>query len=171
MLDVLRRPEAQERLRPAPVVGLREAREQQDVRPALAARTSPRLYVACFCSVTCCTPASSGSGTCVAPVRGHAEVPAGKDAERLRHYLRRDGHPVVDLQDHDGPPAAYIKIGSVKRAKGLKFGRVSLPRTATSLCVDGTAEVERVERERRELFVAMTRARDGLWTSRLTSDV
>ena len=94
----------------------------------------------------------------------------GKDAERLRVYLRRDGHPVMDLQDYDGSPAPCIKVGTVKRAKGLEFGRVYLPRIDTYCCGDGEAEVERVERERRELFVAMTRARDGLWTSRLTSD-
>ena len=87
-----------------------------------------------------------------------------------RAYLRRDGHPVMDLQDYDGSPHACIKVGTVKRAKGLEFGRVYLPRVDAYACVDGQAEPERVQRERRELFVAMTRARDGLWTSRLATE-
>jgi ATP-dependent exoDNAse (exonuclease V) beta subunit len=90
-----------------------------------------------------------------------------READRVRGHLRRDGHPVMDLQDYDGTPMLSIKVGTVKRAKGLEFGRVYLPRIDTYACADGQAERERVERERRELFVAMTRARDGLWTSRL----
>ena len=93
-----------------------------------------------------------------------------READRLRGYLRRGGHPVMDLADYDGTPMLCIKVGTVKRAKGLEFGRVYLPRIDTYACADGQAEPERVERERRELFVAMTRARDGLWTSRLTSE-
>ena len=91
----------------------------------------------------------------------------GRDADRVRANLRRDGHPVMDLAVYDGTPVPCIKVGTVKRSKGLEFGRVYLPRIDSYACTDGTAEPERVERERRELFVAMTRARDGLWTSRL----
>ncbi len=44
-----------------------------------------------------------------------------------------------------------------------------LPRIDSYLCADEDAELERVQRERRELFVAMTRARDGVWMSQLSS--
>ncbi len=57
------------------------------------------------------------------------------------------------------------QVGTVKRAKGLEFARVFLPRVDEYLLNPASAEQERVQRERRELFVAMTRARDGLWMS------
>ncbi len=50
------------------------------------------------------------------------------EADRVRGYLRRDGHIVMDLQDYDGTPMPCIKVGTVNRAKGLEFGRVYLPR-------------------------------------------
>lgn len=91
----------------------------------------------------------------------------GWEADRLRSYLRASGHPVMDLLDYTGNAVAAIKVGTVKRAKGLEFGRVYLPGIDGYLCADEDAEIERVERERRELFVAMTRARDGVWRSQL----
>lgn len=71
--------------------------------------------------------------------------------------------------DYDGTPRDAVKVGTAKRAKGLEFDRVYLPRIDSYLTEDGDAEPERVERERRELFVAMTRARNGLWRCRVTS--
>lgn len=89
------------------------------------------------------------------------------DAARLRTLLLEAGIPVADLVLYDGHCADAILVGTVKRAKGLEFDRVYLPRVDAYLTADRDAEPERVQRERRELFVAMTRARHGLWTSRI----
>lgn len=89
-------------------------------------------------------------------------------ASEYLSLLRRHGRPCVELEDYDGQSTDRIKVGTFKRAKGLEFKHVFLPQL-----VDGpvtrwqdetdSAHRERVERERRELFVGMTRARDGLW--------
>ncbi len=88
------------------------------------------------------------------------------------------GIPTVDLEKYDGKTVDAVKIGTVKRAKGLEFKHVVVPRlTAAQLHSNvsdrrtpagQTAQPndilrERAERDRRELYVAMTRARDGLW--------
>lgn len=91
------------------------------------------------------------------------------EAARLRAFLSRQGHRVMDLAEYDGQPDSRLKVGTVKRAKGLEFARVYLPRIDAYLCREQDAEPERVERERRELYVAMTRARDGLWMSQLAT--
>lgn len=94
-------------------------------------------------------------------------VRTGHEAVRLRALLREAGVPVLDLADWDGSEVDAVKVGTTKRAKGLEFARVYLPRVDAYLTSDGAAERERVQRERRELFVAMTRARDGLWRCRV----
>ncbi len=90
-----------------------------------------------------------------------------KEAERLQHVLFRNGVPVMDLEQYDGTPVDAVKVGTVKRAKGLEFSRVFIPRMDSYLLDEGLAEPERLQRERRELFVGMTRARDELWLGRL----
>jgi superfamily I DNA/RNA helicase len=61
-----------------------------------------------------------------------------------------------------------VKVGTIKRAKGLEFAEVLVVRTPPYL-VQGDqdtlddAATERAALQRRELFVGMTRARDGLW--------
>ena len=89
------------------------------------------------------------------------------EVTRLRRLIEGKGIACIDLEEYDGTPVAALKIGTAKRAKGLEFARVYVPQAETYLVTDGQAEPERVERERRELFVAMTRARDGLWVCRL----
>lgn len=86
-----------------------------------------------------------------------------REAQDVRGLLRRHGIPVLDLEDYDATAVEAVKVGTAKRAKGLEFDRVYLPRVDAYLLQDGQAEPERVQRERRELFVAMTRARNGLW--------
>jgi len=82
--------------------------------------------------------------------------------------LRRAGLPVVLLTDYDGAAADAVKVGTVKRAKGLEFKHVLIA-DASDLDAPGAAppedaaERERWELRRRELYVGMTRARDGLW--------
>jgi hypothetical protein len=76
--------------------------------------------------------------------------------------------PSVDLLKYDGKPIDAVKVGTIKRAKGLEFKQVLVVRTPPQLLesvpygIDSAAS-ERRELDRRELYVAMTRARDGLW--------
>ncbi|GGC02353.1 nuclease-related domain-containing DEAD/DEAH box helicase [Cellulomonas carbonis] len=89
-------------------------------------------------------------------------------AQRAAEALRADGAPVVMLEDYDGSQTDAVKIGTIKRAKGLEFKQVLLPDVRATQIGDATppaddTERERWERLRRELYVAMTRARDGLW--------
>lgn len=71
----------------------------------------------------------------------------------------------IDLEKYDGRTVAAVKVGTIKRAKGLEFKHVLVARTPARLvgpsAVNGAGE--RAELEQRELYVAMTRARDGLW--------
>jgi hypothetical protein len=88
-----------------------------------------------------------------------------KDCKAL---LARHRVPTVDLESYDGNSTDCVKVGTFKRAKGLEFKYVFLPYLTdgpSTRWVEETesAHRERVERERRELFVGMTRARDGLW--------
>ncbi|MES2094205.1 MAG: UvrD-helicase domain-containing protein [Actinomycetota bacterium] len=85
----------------------------------------------------------------------------------------------IELLAYDGTPVDAIKVGTIKRAKGLEFKQVLVVRTPprlfepapvadeSSASPDASASVsadaERRELDRRELYVAMTRARDGLW--------
>ena len=78
------------------------------------------------------------------------------------------GFPVVDLDDYDGRTVDALKVGTVKRAKGLEFKQVPVAMVDQSLLDAPAADATDVARERlaldrRELYVAMTRARDGLW--------
>ncbi len=67
--------------------------------------------------------------------------------------------PTINLLEYAGLPAALVKIGTTKRAKGLEFKMVMLPwATHTHSCDDETAA-----RAIRERYVAATRARDVLW--------
>ena len=82
--------------------------------------------------------------------------------------LRAAGEDVMLLTEFDGSQVDPIKVGTIKRAKGLEFSQVLLPDVPASL-MDATgpptaaADRERWELQRRELYSAMTRARDGLW--------
>lgn len=93
---------------------------------------------------------------------------SNRAAERAARALRAASAPVVMLTDYDGAPVAAIKVGTIKRAKGLEFKQVLLPDVRADL-LDATAPPddpsarERWELQRRELYVGMTRARDGLW--------
>lgn len=109
--------------------------------------------------------------------RDHLRVPLGDMAvlclslaelERWQRVLTQAGIPTVDLQKYDGVTDDRLKIGTFKRAKGLEFKYVLMPglRDGPVWRYDGESDDayrERAERLRRELFVGMTRARDGLW--------
>lgn len=86
---------------------------------------------------------------------------------RAAASLRSAGLPVVELEDYDGRPVEAVKVGTVKRAKGLEFKQVLVAHVAPEWLKpaptdDGQAR-EAWALRRRELYVAMTRARDGLW--------
>ena len=96
--------------------------------------------------------------------------------EHYSHLLRSHGVSICLLEDYDGTPSDAVKIGSYTRAKGLDFKHVFLPRydeitaTTPNVKITGTgqdssaaASRERADLARRQLFVAMTRARDTLW--------
>ena len=89
-------------------------------------------------------------------------------AKRAADVLCRSGTEVVMLDRYDGSEVDAVKVGTIKRAKGLEFKQVLLPDLQAHQIGDAEpptdgAERERWERLRRELYVAMTRARDGLW--------
>ncbi|NMR20252.1 nuclease-related domain-containing DEAD/DEAH box helicase [Cellulomonas fimi] len=91
-----------------------------------------------------------------------------KGVERAADALRAAGFPVVLLSDYDGAPVDAVKVGTIKRAKGLEFKQVLLADVRADQLAGAEPPREDASRERwqllrRELYVAMTRARDGLW--------
>jgi hypothetical protein len=92
-----------------------------------------------------------------------------KDADTTMDVLLAAGIPAMDLLKYDGRSKDAVKVGTVKRAKGLEFKQVVLARVKPELLRRETpvnnseTEHERLALNRRELYVAMTRARDGLW--------
>lgn len=70
--------------------------------------------------------------------------------------------------EYDGTASDAVKVGTYQRAKGLEFACVFLPSHDHAVASRRGAESdeayrERAELQRRQLFVAMTRARDRLW--------
>jgi hypothetical protein len=92
-----------------------------------------------------------------------------REVSSVVKLLGAAGVPVVELAKYDGRVSAAVKVGTIKRAKGLEFKHVLVAHTPARLVgpaavpENGQDAGERVEMERRELYVAMTRARDGLW--------
>lgn len=95
------------------------------------------------------------------------------DVAHYRGVLERAAIPTVELTEYDGVSTDRVKVGTFKRAKGLEFKYVLLPGLEDGPVRPWAGESdesfrERAERMRRELFVGMTRARDGLWLGYLT---
>jgi hypothetical protein len=90
-------------------------------------------------------------------------------AREAADALEAAGIPTIALEKYDGTPTDAVKFGTIKRAKGLEFKEVFVVRTPPHLMDSGLgpdpdeAAIERRTLQRRELYVAMTRARDGLW--------
>ncbi|WP_067484058.1 nuclease-related domain-containing DEAD/DEAH box helicase [Actinomadura hibisca] len=92
--------------------------------------------------------------------------PSRRDLEACARLFRNAGVPVLSLEHYDGRPVEAVKLGTYRRAKGLEFKYVFLPRHDAALPVaepGNAAAGERAELARRQLFVGMTRARDLLW--------
>ncbi|MBT1623516.1 AAA family ATPase [Curtobacterium flaccumfaciens pv. oortii] len=103
---------------------------------------------------------------------GHGDVgiltATNRQADDVVEVLGRAGVPTVALQQYAGRSSDAIRVGTVKRAKGLEFKQVLLAHVDPRLLDAAPAEPSETERERRErgrreLYVGMTRARDGLW--------
>jgi len=103
---------------------------------------------------------------------GHGDVgilaATNRQADDIRGVLREAGIPVIMLDEYSGRTSDAVRVGTVKRAKGLEFKQVLLAHVDRRLLDPVTGEPsetdrERRERGRRELYVGMTRARDGLW--------
>ncbi|MFS0730049.1 3'-5' exonuclease [Curtobacterium sp. 1P10AnD] len=91
-----------------------------------------------------------------------------RQADDVRSVLCDAGVPVIMLDEYSGRTSGTVRVGTVKRAKGLEFKQVLLAHVDRRLLDPVTVESsetdrERRERGRRELYVGMTRARDGLW--------
>ncbi|MBI5161742.1 MAG: UvrD-helicase domain-containing protein [Micrococcales bacterium] len=85
-----------------------------------------------------------------------------RDAENAAEYLKRMGIPTVLLTRWDGARIDAVKVGTTYRAKGLEFAQVALLRVPGRV-LDEPDGSERRMLERRAVYVAATRARDGLW--------
>ncbi len=89
-------------------------------------------------------------------------------AREVRQVLSEASILCMNLTDFDGRATSAVKVGTIKRAKGLEFKQVLVARASAALLETAWSwtddvESERRELDRRELYVAMTRARDGLW--------
>jgi superfamily I DNA/RNA helicase len=89
-------------------------------------------------------------------------------AHRVTGVLKRAGWTVESLEDYAGRSSEHIKVGTIKRSKGLEFRVVLLPGIVEESPPQRERESDEAYRERcglrrRELFVGMTRARDHLW--------
>ena len=88
------------------------------------------------------------------------------EVERALKALATAGIPAMRLADYTGECTDRVKVGTIKRAKGLEFKQVvvmAVPRRTLAGSRGGSAErSDKQVLEARELYVAMTRARDGL---------
>ncbi|HWH27151.1 MAG TPA: UvrD-helicase domain-containing protein [Pseudolysinimonas sp.] len=89
-------------------------------------------------------------------------------AAEVAETLAEAGIASILLKDYDGYPVEAVKVGTIKRAKGLEFAQTLVARTPPHLVTAGVVDpdetaAERRVLQRRELYVGMMRARDGLW--------
>ncbi|SDC26776.1 Part of AAA domain-containing protein [Sanguibacter gelidistatuariae] len=111
----------------------------------------------------------TGVGTDAADIGVLSPTHAG--VQGALRALAAAGIPTINLADYEGVPVDAVKVGTIKRAKGLEFKQVLVCAVPAALVAADAqppaadADRERWDRDRRELFVAMTRARDGLWVS------
>lgn len=97
-------------------------------------------------------------------------VPTNRLVDHYASAIQALGYRTVKLERYDGRPSDHVKVGTYQRGKGLEFKRVFLPRLDPASTgeqqrfnEDADTYQERLELLRRQLFVAMTRARDALW--------
>lgn len=95
-------------------------------------------------------------------------APTNAEAATWLRVLLRNRIPAVSLECYEGGGNPSVKVGTYHRSKSLDFTHVALPDRnlfppprQPSESDDGYRE--RLRLERRQLFVAITRARDTLW--------
>lgn len=99
-----------------------------------------------------------------------ARIPAPSARHRRHHPTRRPrvrvhrgsgraGIPTVSLQQYAGRKSEAVRVGTVEGPR-VQAGAA---RAGRSPADPSETERERRERGRRELYVGVTRARDGLW--------
>nr|WP_241732255.1 UvrD-helicase domain-containing protein [Galbitalea soli] len=81
----------------------------------------------------------------------------------VKAALISSGIAVMDLAEYAGLPTNVVKVGTIKRAKGLEFRHVLVARVDPRLVGTEPGDDEALAIRRRELYVGMTRARDTLW--------
>lgn len=95
-------------------------------------------------------------------------VPTNAAAARWLRVLTERGIPAVSLKEYDGTSCEAVKVGTYHRVKSLDFAHVCIPdrnlfpkprRPSES----ADAFRERTQLERRQMYVAITRARDSVW--------
>jgi hypothetical protein len=95
-------------------------------------------------------------------------VPTNTAAARWLHVLTTWRIPAVSLKQYDGTSCEAVKVGTYHRVKSLDFAHVCIPdrnlfpqprRPSEST----DAFRERTQLERRQMYVAITRARDSVW--------
>lgn len=97
-------------------------------------------------------------------------VATNRLAKEYESRIRSLGLETQQLAKYDGTPVDAVKVGTYQRAKGLEFKHVFLPRLEPESVgeqkrfnEDDAMHQDRIEQLKRRIFVAMTRARDGLW--------
>lgn len=97
-------------------------------------------------------------------------VPTNAMVKKYRSRIEDLGYPTQKLRDYDGVTTDKVKVGTYPRAKGLEFKHVFMPRLEAERIgetrragEDEHTHAERMDLLRRQLWVSMTRARDGLW--------
>lgn len=97
-------------------------------------------------------------------------VPTNSLARTYAAIITDLGLACQPLDRYEGTPSSDVKVGTFKRAKGLEFKHVLIPRAEPGMLreaplpgEDAATHDERLDRTRRELFVAVTRARDSVW--------
>lgn len=97
-------------------------------------------------------------------------VPSNRLAQHYESLITDMGLRAQKLAKYEGIPNDSVKVGTYQRGKGLEFKRVFVPRLdseglgeARRHGEDDATHAERLARLRRQVYVAITRARDGVW--------
>lgn len=95
-------------------------------------------------------------------------VPTNAAAAHWLRVLAGRGIPAVSLKEYDGISCDAIKVGTYHRAKSLDFAHVCIPDRnhfprPQQPSESADAFRERIQLQRRQMYVAITRARDGVW--------
>jgi hypothetical protein len=102
------------------------------------------------------------------PGKGAAAVlcATNHDAERYLRRLTRAGVGAENLAGYSGRTSDTVKVGTLRRAKGLEFKLVFMPgydQFIRRAVRHGYASEEWLAMARNQVYVGMTRARDTLW--------